>query len=444
MRRASRSWPRGARRPPMSETPPADLVWGAFSEHPPWVIDRAEIAWLPDIDRLRAVADGEVPLLTAPTTLPPGARVARVAARLSTALVPWLVRKRRHRYPTPEASRTDLSRRLRLAAESLGSTYIKLGQIISSGEGLFPAELVEEFKLCRDQVKAETFAVGARGGRGRPRRHARGHVRPFDRTPLAAASIAQVTRRRCTPASRSSSRCSGRRSPRSCARTCGSWRGWRRTSSGGSRSPRWPTRRRWSSCSPRRSSRSSTSASKRPTCSTSRRCSCELGQSGLRRPPSAPVAGHPASARRAGGEPRRRRLHRAAERAGGAVRIPQRLLRRERCRGADARARRGMGFAPHHAQALSRPHHLAHLGAGDRGSAPGAWLRSGRRRIDPCRRQPEDGDGQQHPRADRPDDGAIFAAVLRGAGASPRSRAIRPRSTPNRSTTRRSARWRSG
>ncbi len=30
------------------------------------------------------------------------------------------------------------------AAESLGATYIKLGQIISSGEGLFPAELVND------------------------------------------------------------------------------------------------------------------------------------------------------------------------------------------------------------------------------------------------------------------------------------------------------------
>ena len=44
----------------------------------------------------------------------------------------------------------------------------------------------------------------------------------------------------------------------------------------------------------------------------------------------------------------------------------------------------------------------------------------GRRRLDPHRRQPEDGDGQQHPGAGRPDDGAIFAAVLRGARALPR------------------------
>ncbi len=52
-----------------------------------------------------------------------------------------------------------LSRRLRVAAEHLGPTYIKLAQIISSGEGLFPAELVEEFRKCRDQVRAEEFAT---------------------------------------------------------------------------------------------------------------------------------------------------------------------------------------------------------------------------------------------------------------------------------------------
>ncbi|HEX6786581.1 MAG TPA: AarF/UbiB family protein, partial [Acidimicrobiales bacterium] len=171
---------------------PADLAWGAFSEHPPWVIDRAEIAWLPDVGRLRVAAEREVPVLTAPTTLPPGARVARVAARLSTAVVPWLVRKRRHRYATPEASRTDLSRRLRHAAESLGSTYIKLGQIISSGEGLFPAELVEEFKLCRDQVQAETFAVVREVVEADLGATLEATFAWFDRTPLAAASIAQV------------------------------------------------------------------------------------------------------------------------------------------------------------------------------------------------------------------------------------------------------------
>jgi ubiquinone biosynthesis protein len=81
---------------------------------------------------------------------------------------------------------------MRKAVERLGSTYIKLGQIISSGEGLFPAELVNEFKLCRDQVPPIPFNevqqviesdLGAR---------LTDVFSYIDTTPLAAASIAQV------------------------------------------------------------------------------------------------------------------------------------------------------------------------------------------------------------------------------------------------------------
>ncbi len=63
--------------------------------------------------------------------------------RLGTAIAMWAWRGRGK---DRAVSRADLSRRLRIAAEHLGPTYIKLGQIISSGEGLFPEELVEEFK----------------------------------------------------------------------------------------------------------------------------------------------------------------------------------------------------------------------------------------------------------------------------------------------------------
>ena len=81
---------------------------------------------------------------------------------------------------------------MRKAVERLGSTYIKLGQIISSGEGLLPAELVNEFKLCRDQVPPIPFNevkqviesdLGAR---------LTDVFSYIDTTPLAAASIAQV------------------------------------------------------------------------------------------------------------------------------------------------------------------------------------------------------------------------------------------------------------
>ena len=86
----------------------------------------------------------------------------------------------------------ELSRRLRLAAETLGPTFIKLGQIISSGEGLFPPELVGEFKRCRDQVPAESFEDVRRTVEEDLGRRLDEVFVSFDESPLAAASIAQV------------------------------------------------------------------------------------------------------------------------------------------------------------------------------------------------------------------------------------------------------------
>jgi ubiquinone biosynthesis protein len=169
-----------------------DRQWAAFTEEGPWTLHRDEIRWLPLAERLRTAAQAEVPGLTAARKVPPGQRVFTVVRTLSTAVVPWMVNKKRGKYSTPEASRAEISLRLRRAAEHLGPTYIKLGQIISSGEGLFPPELVSEFKKCRDQVPAEPFSVvravveADLGGR------LEDVFSFFDPQPLAAASIAQV------------------------------------------------------------------------------------------------------------------------------------------------------------------------------------------------------------------------------------------------------------
>ena len=178
--------------PDVATDEPADLSWGAFTRETPWVLDRDHIRWLPLASRLRASAQADVPVLTRPSKVPPGARVLTVSRQLGRAVLPWLIRKRRGKYATTEASRAEISKRLRIAAERLGPTYIKLGQIISSGEGLFPPELVAEFKLCRDQVPAEPFDVvrtvveADLGGR------LEDIFESFETTPLAAASIAQV------------------------------------------------------------------------------------------------------------------------------------------------------------------------------------------------------------------------------------------------------------
>jgi ubiquinone biosynthesis protein len=168
---------------------PGDLEWGAFPDDAPWVLDRERIAWWAEAEQLRRLAAEQVPSLITPTRFPPGRRGVAVAARLGRAVLPWLWRRKRR---PASADPAELSERLRLAVESLGPTFIKLGQIISSGEGLFPPELVEEFKRCRDQVPAERYDVVRETVEGELGRPLEDVFESFDRLPVAAASIAQV------------------------------------------------------------------------------------------------------------------------------------------------------------------------------------------------------------------------------------------------------------
>ena len=170
----------------------ADLEWGAFTESGPWHLLDGSLHWQHGIAHIRDRARAEVPVLTKPGRLPNIARMTSVTVRFGWAVAAWWVRKRFNRFESAEASRADLSRRLRLAIERLGATYIKLAQIISSGDGLFPAELVGEFKRCRDQVPAEPFSViraTIEQDFGRPLDEVFSRI---DERALAAASIAQV------------------------------------------------------------------------------------------------------------------------------------------------------------------------------------------------------------------------------------------------------------
>ncbi len=169
-----------------------DLDWGAFSDNPPWVLDRNQIDWLTIAPVLRQAARKEVPILTMPSRIPPVLRLLVVIRVLLAAVLPWLWHKKLNHYKSDKDSRLDISKRMRQAVEKLGSTYIKLGQIISSGEGLFPTELVDEFKLCRDQVPAEAFKDVRKVVEQDLGVPIESTFEFFETIPLAAASIAQV------------------------------------------------------------------------------------------------------------------------------------------------------------------------------------------------------------------------------------------------------------
>ena len=176
--------------PATSAPPPADLAFGAFSDRGPWVVELAHLPWRADTVALRAAARAEVPVLTKKRRLPPLRRFLEAGGLVGAALAGW--RLREYRKEGGPESRAGLSRRLRKAFERLGPAYIKLGQIVSSGQGIFPDELVEEFKLCRDQVPPEPFETVRRvveEDLGRPLEEV---FASFDRQCLAAASIAQV------------------------------------------------------------------------------------------------------------------------------------------------------------------------------------------------------------------------------------------------------------
>jgi ubiquinone biosynthesis protein len=154
-------------------------------------VDPDHLSWRHNLDALRRDTRASVPRLLSRRRLPPAGRVLAVAGRLGWAIGAWWLIERRQGQGTAK-SRSGLSRRLRLSFENLGPTFIKLGQILSSGEGVFPAELVSEFRLCRDQVPPETFAAVRRIVEQDLGRSLAEVFSAFDPVPLAAASIAQV------------------------------------------------------------------------------------------------------------------------------------------------------------------------------------------------------------------------------------------------------------
>ena len=102
----------------------------------------------------------------------------------------WPLRRR----PTDEDVAASLSRpsQVRAALEELGTTFIKLGQILSTRPDLLPPEYIAELQKLQDHVPPEpTAVIAARLEEQLGGPIARLFVH-FDPVPLAAASIGQV------------------------------------------------------------------------------------------------------------------------------------------------------------------------------------------------------------------------------------------------------------
>lgn len=93
----------------------------------------------------------------------------------------------------PDAARRQpIERRMRLAAEALGPTYVKLGQLIASSPGMFPDNWVNEMGACRDQVKGFDFSLVRATIEEDLARPLESVFASIETEPLAAASIGQV------------------------------------------------------------------------------------------------------------------------------------------------------------------------------------------------------------------------------------------------------------
>jgi ubiquinone biosynthesis protein len=94
--------------------------------------------------------------------------------------------------PVDPSDRRGMARRLRNVLEDLGTTFIKLGQILSTRRDLLPQVYIQEFTRLQDSVPAMPFEevrTQVEEGLGAPLEEL---YASFEVEPLATASIAQV------------------------------------------------------------------------------------------------------------------------------------------------------------------------------------------------------------------------------------------------------------
>jgi ubiquinone biosynthesis protein len=101
----------------------------------------------------------------------------------------------------PEVESDDVYRRIRLAIEELGPTYVKLGQILSVRRDVLPAPLIQELLMLTDNVRTVLYEEVQQ-----VIQETCGETDEFcifvDHEPMAGASMSQVHRATLTDGSR--------------------------------------------------------------------------------------------------------------------------------------------------------------------------------------------------------------------------------------------------
>ena len=171
-------------------------AWAAEIPELPFEVDE----WLRTLPKERERLGRESRALATPALHPTGiGRLAQVAARLIGAAAEWAtVDLGRAVYRSVIYGERDDPRvsaaveRAQQVVRDSGPVYVKLGQFISTAQGLLPNEVVDAFAWCRDEVPPVPTSVARRIVERELGQPIDAVFESFGEFPLASASIAQV------------------------------------------------------------------------------------------------------------------------------------------------------------------------------------------------------------------------------------------------------------